>query len=33
MEKAYSSWIEKLKKIYPVEINKELWGKIDGLGK
>lgn len=33
MEKAYSSWIEKLKKIYPVEINKELWGKIDGLVK
>ena len=33
MEKAYSSWINKLKKIYPVEINKELWGKIDGLVK
>jgi len=33
MEKAYSSWIKELKKIYPVEINKELWGKIDGLGK
>ena len=33
MEKAYSSWIKKLKKIYPVEINKELWGKIDGTVK
>jgi len=33
MEKAYSSWINKLKKIYPVEINKELWGKIDGVVK
>jgi hypothetical protein len=30
MEEAYSSWIDKLKKMYPVEINKELWGKIDG---
>ncbi|MBW2570898.1 MAG: SurA N-terminal domain-containing protein [Deltaproteobacteria bacterium] len=33
MEKSYSSWIKKLKKIYPVEINKELWGKIDGIVK
>ena len=33
MEKAYSSWMEKLIKIYPVEINKELWGKIDGVVK
>ena len=33
MEKAYPSWINKLKKKYPVEINKELWGKIDGLEK
>ena len=31
IEKAYPSWIDKLRKIYPVEINKELWGKIDGL--
>ena len=31
MEKAYSSWIEKLIKIYPVEINKELWEKSTGL--
>jgi len=33
MEKAYSSWIKKLKKIYSVEINEELWGNIDGFEK